>query len=246
MRIYELTSLNEDRAEYIATSMKDKIESAAIKDTGREVDSLEIVNLLKLVDPSPRGENIQFIARMYAANQFKLEDTNILKQDIGIFLKYRNKLAVKDLNQIGSLNQLYDLIEPMANQAEEPAVVSNKQAVKDVKKDAIVVFNTPVLKVVVPQTEEVAQLYGKGTKWCTSATTDCRFEQYSKMGPLYILLIKMGGKDRKFQFHLESSQYMNERDLPLSATEIDQLSKIPEYTTFLNGLIKKSYSKYFT
>ena len=51
MKIREIVLL-EDRAEYIAQTMKNKLEAAAEKDLGRTVDSLQLVNQLKQADPT--------------------------------------------------------------------------------------------------------------------------------------------------------------------------------------------------
>lgn len=191
----------------------------------------------------PSGKNLQFIARLYSSGQFKIEDCARIKDSIALFMKFRNKLAIKDINQLSTLDQLYDLTEPLeVAAAAEP--VSNKQAVQAVKQGAKKVIDTPNFKVIIPETEEAACLYGAGTKWCTAAKENNMFSEYSKQGPLFVIIANIGGKQRKFQLSVETSQYMNERDTPISKADIAALSKIPEYTTFLNMLIKKYYSKY--
>ena len=57
-------------------------------------------------------------------------------------------------------------------------------------------------------------------------------------------MANLGGKARKFQLHMEDNSFMNERDLAIGKPDISALSKIPEYTQFLNFLIKKYYGKY--
>lgn len=39
-----------------------------------------------------------------------------------------------------------------------------------------------------PRNTEESQYYGNGTKWCTAAKNDNRFEYYFKDGPLYIIV----------------------------------------------------------
>ena len=100
-------------------------------------------------------------------------------------------------------------------------------------------FEKPGLTVVVPETQEAAKLYGKGTKWCTAGESNNMFDYYNKSGPLYILLANIGGTDRKFQLHFQQEQFMNERDQPLTAKDIKDLSSIPAYKDFLNMMIEK-------
>jgi hypothetical protein len=67
------------------------------------------------------------------------------------------------------------------------------------------------------------------------------FDQYNEGGKLYIIIAKQGGKDRKFQLHVEHDQFMDERDQAVSKADIKFLSSFDEYTKFLNMMIKKHY-----
>lgn len=243
----DMIALFEDRATYIAQSMKKGLEDAAQKDRAlqgaRDLDSVKIVDMLKKMDPDPSGKNLQFLARMYAANQFSVEDTNNIKNAIESFTKFRNQLPVKDLNSLKSLNQLYDLIEPLEQQG-QAAPVSGKEQERQVKADAKKLIDSPNFKVIIPMTREAACLYGKGTRWCTSGNKDNKFEEYNRQGPLYDIIANLGGKQRKFQLHYESDQFMDERDNQISQEDIEALSAIPEYKQFLEYLIRKHYSKF--
>lgn len=255
MRIFEFINLNEDRAEYIAQSMKDRLEAAAQQDRAVQrsgkgaMTSMDVVNQLKTMDVDPSGKNLQFLARMYAANQFSLEDTENIKNSLAAFFKFRNQLPVKDLNALKSLEQLYDLVEPLEKQAQaqaQPAEpVSGKEKQRQIKADAEKLIDTPNFKVIIPKTEEASCLYGSGTKWCTAGKSNNQFDTYNSQGPLYTIIANLGGKTRKFQLHYESDQFMNERDQPVNKAEIKLLSSIPQYKDFLEYLIKKHYSRYF-
>ena len=244
MKIFDII-LTEDRADYIASSMKSRLEAAAQKDLGRPVDAVALVGELKKADPDPQGKNLQFIANMYVKNQFKLEDLARIKNEITTFLKFRKELPIRDLNQIATLDQLYDLTEPLTQRAaagQEP--VSARQQEKEVKKDVVKLIDTPNFKVLIPKSEAASQLYGKGTKWCTAADENCMFDQYAREGDIYIIIANLGGRERKFQLHVQSDQFMNERDQQVGKADIAALSGIPQYTEFVNYLIKKHYGQY--
>jgi hypothetical protein len=115
---------------------------------------------------------------------------------------------------------------------------------RDVKANTDRLIDTPNFKVIVPRTEEASCLYGAGTKWCTAGKKNNQFKNYAAKGDLYIIMANLGGKARKFQLQMEDDSFMNERDLAISKPDISALSKIPEYTQFLNFLIKKYYGKY--
>jgi len=86
--------------------------------------------------------------------------------------------------------------------------------------------------VVVPQDEAAACYYGRGTRWCTAATKgENYFVHYNKEGPLYIILPKNPSyKGEKYQLHIESKQFMNEKDDPVS------LAKLLDYPKFVKYL----------
>jgi hypothetical protein len=83
---------------------------------------------------------------------------------------------------------------------------------------------------------------GHGTKWCT---TSGAFEHYNEEGPLYIAIPKNPqgkyGKKEKYQVHLESNQFMNSEDEPVSYQEKDSFKHRPFPTEF--SVIHKIHQK---
>lgn len=265
MRLHELLFEGvESKIKYIINSMASKIAGAAHDDhsaadiilyfqspkfDGLSDDDFErqaaskILEKLATADPTgDRANALVWIARMYASREFLLEDVGRLRNDLTKFFQYRSKLANKDLNSYSSLDQLYDAVESV----DDSDTTSKRQATKDAKvRGAKKIISTPNLTVVQLLTKEAANLYGKGTKWCTTSEHGGQFESYAQQGPLYALIVKDGGRERKFQLHLETEQFMDERDRPVSAADKKKLSKLDEYTNFLNQLIQSRYGKYF-
>lgn len=266
MRLYELLFEGADeKISHIVKSMAGKIVAAAYHDHSAEdlltklqsamdpkVDEKTFTLgaadaiLRRLVKADPSGERadaLVWVARMYAAREFLLEDITGLRNDLHKFFRYRTRIPNKDLNSYKNLNQLYDAIE--AVEGDEPPI-SGKQAQKLAKvQGAEKVIETPDISVVKLLTPEAANIYGKGTKWCTTSENGGHFNSYSAQGPLYAIIVNSAGNQRKFQFHFESSQFMNERDRPVDQNDIAMLSKYDGYTQFLNLMIKKHYGRYF-
>lgn len=230
----------EQRVEYIAKSMGQKILDAAEKDpgVGRETTPEEILQTLAKADPTGnKGESIQWLARLYASSQIRIEDVNKMRAELEKFYKVRPKLANKDLNSYKQLDQFYDATEAVDSDEE---VVSKRQEKKQVKSEgAEKIIDTPDFKAVKVTGEKAACYYAANTKWCTSNEETAK--SYLKSGPLYILMAKIAGKVKKFQLSYETEQFMNERDTEVNKTEIQQLSKHPGYTEFLNKLIAEKY-----
>lgn len=232
-------ALFENKEEFIANQFKDKLTTAAKADSSYKGEStpLDVVKTLAKIDPA-RGKHLQFIVKMYLLKQFKIEDTDKIKAELEKFDKFKSKITNKDLNSYKNLDALYDVTEKFS---EEDEPVSGKAAAREMKSGVKKIIDTPNFKVLVPTTEEAAKFYGKNTKWCTAADNNCQYENYASKGDLYIVIAKMGGDERKFQLHYETDSFMNERDTEVSSTDIAALSKIPEYTKFLNLLIHKFY-----
>lgn len=90
----------------------------------------------------------------------------------------------------------------------------------------------------------------KDVAWCTGAmghnengTEKTLFNTYSgdDKGKLYIIFTTLGGEKRRFQLQMEKGEFMHEGNQPVTKEDIAELSKVPQYTEFLNYLIKKYY-----
>lgn len=263
MKIFEIENfLLEDRSDYIKQNAKqvDKITAAAEREKkdgtySGTTDINSILNKLKTADPL-NGENIVWIARMYGDQQFRLEDLNRLKDNLRLFFKNKAKIQNKDLNSYGNLQQLYSVIEPfkVPEDPEQEEFLSGIDgagsavgALESLVKvpNTKVLINTPTFVVTIPENLKASKqlcTIGGNTEWCTQHTDE--YNKYSGQGPLYVLAAIKGGKVKKWQFHVESNQYMDRNDFKISKADINFLSSIPAYTQFLNYLIKKHYGKY--
>jgi hypothetical protein len=138
------------------------------------------------------------------------EDLYKIKESIALFEKAKkvNQLPIdkKDINKL-NIDTLFDLTFQLQNQN----LQSNTEKEKETKKDSKKVFENDEWLIVVPETEEAACYYGKGTKWCTAGNTNNQFDYYNRQGTLYILINKQD-QSEKFQFHFESKQFMDIMD----------------------------------
>ena len=249
MKIYELIQesiiipiwnniiLVENREAYVLSTFGNKLSNVQHDQQARGLPPEQIIQKLVGADPSKNKQYLLFLAKLYSAGQFRLEDVNRIKQEIQKFEKVKPKLPQqsRDINRISSLRDLYALLEPFEDQE-----VKSKRSVKqDIKQQgAKTIIDTPNFKVIIPTTKEAACFYGRGTKWCTAATeSDNMFDHYNQQGSLYVII----AGDRKFQLHMEADQFMDEHDNDISSKDIAYLSKYPEYKQFLEMLINKHY-----
>jgi len=133
--------------------------------------------------------------------------------------KTRNPKLFKELNisnDIGSYKNLRHLQDSVRvlNKAKNP------QTGVDISKlDPSEYTHTehPAFHEYIPHTKKAACELGKNTDWCTASPKLNYFEQYHEEGSLHIIIPKNtkheGGR---YQFHLPSDQFMDERDLEIS------------------------------
>lgn len=159
------------------------------------------------------GKYGKWILTLYKQGKLKIGDIPELRDSLVYFDKFKAKLEKKDINQYQSVPELYNAIEPFTENPNQ-ATSKSDELRKTKQEGAEKVYEDEEWLVIVPRTEQAACLYGKGTKWCTAATGgNNMFKYYDKHGPLFININKRTG--RKYQFHFDSQQFMDEQDKPI-------------------------------
>jgi len=112
------------------------------------------------------------------------------------FEKYKSKFKFPEFRKYIPYNIDDFVIE--AKKIKDDAVA--KQTEKSAKKDVKKIFENDNILIVKPLSHTSSCYYGAGTKWCTTmAGTPSYFEDYSKNGSLYYLILK--GVDRNNKFY---------------------------------------------
>jgi ribosomal protein S18 len=217
----------------ILKNQGDAILHAFMKDvSNKNVQDKNIENLFDILagfDPTKNKKFVQWIVNQYVKGYFFLEDgykvTDLLKR----FLTNYYKIQQRDINKY-SFASLQDALEQY-NVPEKLKEINSTGLIKTIisKGDFTVI---QVLD------RQAAIDYGRNTSWCTANEEHNAFDNYKD--DLFIIMYK----DRKWQFHYESNQFMDERDRPISKKDIDLLSDVPGYTDFLNFCVERYYKKY--
>lgn len=168
-----------------------------------------------LLDPTYNngrmGKYTKWLLNIYRTGKFKEGDFNEARKYLPVYDKYKNAIQVKDIMTLKSMGELYRVVEPYL---EGNKATSKSDATRRTKEDAEKVYEDNQWLIIIPHTMKAAQLYGKHTKWCTAAEkSENMFDSYNEDGPLYINIDKVN--NRKYQFHFESGQFMDENDDPL-------------------------------
>lgn len=168
------------------------------------------------VDPTPKNAYVLAMVRWFVERQMRFpEDASKVIPTIHLLMRFR---------------QRYHGRQPMRMTFEEFLDLADENDVKsrlEIKQDyvdslyrtaaAIHYFEDDDILIVVPKTWEAAKYFGRHTRWCTSGNTPGVFEDYNEAGNLFIVLFKK--ENRRWQFHFERSQFMDERDetIPFAA-----------------------------
>ena len=228
MKIKEL--LREYNEQRLINDFGNKILSKAKTDISapKTNDIKDILTKITAMDPTPNKELTFWCALNYANNGItRFEDIGKAMNALEDYKKLLRKpnlnppLQIRDINQIRGLVNL----EKIVDQYPKEEIVSNKEAMNQEEqgfyesKEATLLYNSDQIKVVIPNTKKASIFFGKGTKWCTAATNNNMFSNYSKKNdPLYIIMIK--GSNEKYQFHFGTKQFMDISDKEINPQEL--------------------------
>ena len=197
-----------------------------------KIKDITAETLLKFFQGKIHKKYVQWLTNRYINKEFQLEDWRIIRDNLKLFDKVRNKLPAKDINAYKSISDLHRTTEALNLKDTR----SNRQKDKEERaqlfkdKEAILFYKDADIKIEIPKSEEAACVLGKGTRWCTSARNHNMFHHYDKEGDLYIITTKDG---KKFQFHLHTKQFMDEAD-----TEVKMSDVLDDYPSILKAIPK--------
>ena len=117
------------------------------------------------------------------------ENLSVLGKVLDGFQKISSNLPITDLYQYKSIGQLYSALTDYQKR--------QRRVVKKVD-GGNVVYDDGRFFVVNPLTHDTSCYYGKGTKWCTAASTDHQFKRYNEDGKLFYILDRQAPSDNKF------------------------------------------------
>ena len=164
---------------------------------------------------------------------------------LDIFLRAKERRIISgiqaDLNQYKSIAELGKFINTLNIETilgRTKGEMSN--AVNSAAKDIEIPYEDEIWKVVIPKTYEASCYWGQGTEWCTATrSTDKWYEKHSSEGPLFININKQN--NRKYQFHFESEQFMDEDDWDIEKPVLDTIKATDGLKDFYKKNAFESY-----
>lgn len=206
----------------------------------------KLFNWLVTKDPTKNKQYLQWILGCAIDRMVPFEDIDYLR---GSLEDYHNRKRTnllppeaRDINSIKTPSQLDKLLRKVEN-SEASADASETAAARH--QSQILLDNSEWL-VLIPKTEFAAQYWGRETEWCTAwgdpkgryPTRHCRFADYTRKGPLYIVIPKnqdYSNAGERYQFQFTTSQYMDENDQAISIVDFMQ----EKYPALGNWLLRR-------
>lgn len=168
-------------------------------------------------DPTSNKRMTYWLIGTYLNDGFLFEDLSKAHETLELFEKVQPHLDIedRDLNQHKSLGELWKRIKEFSVDEDEDFSPSGKERKRREKAEAyensIIVVDEDDLTVAIPLTVEAAQWWGRGTRWCTSATKDNAFHSYNQKAPLIVINLHDEGKLQLWP-NTNRYQFMNADD----------------------------------
>lgn len=234
----------EAKEDVLGQKFEKEIMTAYNNDKSNKPQFSNAVDLVKYLSANIGKKYIEWLINQYIGQHFHMGDIHELTTDIAEFekLKQRGVIEKTDLSHYSVLDLKHAVThDPMKTKYVTNELWSNAKLKAEQEEGNIhILFDTPNFKVIIPKNEATSIEYGSGTTWCVSAKeSENKFNDYNREGHLYII----NAGNQKFCIHLERNEFQNSKNVNIINTPeaIEYLSKFPQYTTFLNMLIKKYY-----
>ena len=200
-----------------------------------EIIGEKLFNYISEFDPDRTKSNLQWLLMLITSKREKFEDlTDETRELLNVFARVKRHLPVpqRDIMKYKWQGELYRVLQPFENNVPVSQRQIDRMQEEEMYKQAKVLLNDNAYRILIPLTKEASQYFGVNTRWCTAGRSTNYFESYSAKGPLYIILDK--ANNRRWQFHFESGQFMDEADTPINIDAF--IKEHPEIAHFFEAM----------
>lgn len=188
-----------------------------------------LIDMLVHADPTKNSIYVDWLLKQWLAGAFRYyEDVSKAYEPLEMFEKLKPKLPVdqRDINRFKTFAELETFLDSHKDTDTRSENEKERQYEANLIKSgqAKIFLDSADIKIVIPKSQEAAMYFGRNTKWCTAAKNDNAFAYYNIQGPLYIILFKK--ENKRWQFHFESAQFMDEQDDELGDEQIQSVSHL--------------------
>ena len=219
------------RLNKLETYYKEQLKNHNINDVSIFIQSVIDADITK-------GKYARFLIEAFLNDKFLEEDLvggldSTVGQAISLFDKHKSKLP-ENMRSVYAFNQetgkaLYQSPGDLWNSVKQyQGELSGKELKKEeqekIYRETEFVYKDEKtgFQIISPLTEESAKWWGKGTRWCTSAEKNNRFERYTKQAPLFILLMPDNHNKLQLWKNNNDTQFMDKSDNNVDLNYIEQ------------------------
>lgn len=200
--------------------LEDIIFESRLDDLKKKYNTIpvEIIEKFSKEDPSGSNKYLEFLLKNYSDNSPSWNESNIdLIKD---FHKNLQKIDTDLLNDVYNKGNLTAYLEPSETSPVGKTIKKIYKAPKDINSymgvggvsvlekivkaskeklsksevkelEANILYDSPDLKILIPESHRASCYYGAGTKWCTTAKeSDYHFKSYTGRGTLFYVINK--------------------------------------------------------
>lgn len=179
-----------------------------------------ITDIQDNIDPTgPKGKYMNWILSMAVSGGYRHhEDLIRIKEALDIYERKKGSLAVelRDIKVFENILQLETAVSELLA-AENAQKGQSTSALEQAGEIEILLQNKEYL-VAITKTYNANCILGVNTQWCTrSKYSDEQFISHHRQGPL--IVIRHNPTNRRWQYHYETKQFMDERDEPIDINQ---------------------------
>lgn len=175
------------------------------------------------VDPSKNKVHTQWLVNQYHRGGFRQEDAGRVRDALVNFDQHKSKLPVeqRDIGRYGRVSDLENAVAPHIGTANTKAerIMGQGEMPGLTKK-----YEDENIKIHHLHDKATScKVFGGETKWCTASKDEDRnmFDHYNSEGKLHVITRKKDGA--VFQYHVNSNQFMDKNDDPISSKDWDSI-----------------------
>jgi len=225
----------EPKEDEIEESLELNEDIAAVRNLFKDIPEDKFNEILKLDPTYVEGRNsvgkyTKWLLNLYKKKFLTDEDLYKVPDLLTQFEQKRRWMENKDIQQFKNLGELADALSKvevgeLSDNAKQKAEHKKLRGMDLDEINAEKVYEDEDWLVYTPKDFEASKKLSslsnsvKGNnQWCTgiSARDSGYFDSYTKDGPLYININKHDPEEESYQFHFESSQFMNKYDKRIS------------------------------
>lgn len=170
----EIDLRNNNRQSLTESIIDESLSTAKERYLGKEIDEETFKQLIEL-DPTAKRNKfkyIDFICKSFVEGATMDEIRNKVTEFDDLSNRNLVDKEKKDITKYKTFKEFSEYVDSMNN------VKSKTNIEKEIKKGADIIIDNADMFIVAPRTHEASCIYGAGTKWCTTMTTNTHWQRY--------------------------------------------------------------------